>query len=346
MRKISYLLLLTTVVFSACKDRAYKKGDDGMEYKIIADGSGDKIKTGEYMQFEFVSLLSGTKDSVLNNTRETGAPQILLFDSVSVPPAYYKLFGQLRNGDSLSIRLMTDSIFKKNPTAMPPFMKKGEYVFTNFRVTAIYKTKDEADKATEANQKKQEVVMGMKNSELAKTDDKTLNEYFTKNNIKAIKTPKGAYIEVLQPATGAQLDTTVLAKVNYTGKTLAGIIFDSNTDPAKGHVEPLIVNLTNNPDLGTSVIPGFSDALLMMGKGEKANVYIPSGLGYGRAGAGGDIPANTNLIFNIEVTDIVTKDGAAAEKAAMAKKMQEAQKRYMDSMQKLQGANPAATPRP
>ena len=336
MRTISYLLLFTVLAFSACTE-SYKKGGDGMEYKIISEGKGETLKTGQFVEFDFVSILrKGSKDSILSNTRETGAPQIIAYDSAGLPGPYFKIFGQLKKGDSLSTRIMTDSVFKKQPEAMPPFMKKGQYLYTNLRILNIYKTQEEADKARQAGMAKQEAAGKVKAAQLLVTDDKTLQAYFTKNNIKAIKTPKGAYLEILQPGNGPMFDTTVFVKVNYTGKTLDGKMFDSNTDPAKGHLEPLSVNLTNDMSLGGGVIPGMSDALHMLNKGAKAKIYIPSGLGYGAAGAGGDIPPNANLMFEVEVLDVMDKAQAIAERAAAQKKMEAMQKRYVDSMQKAQ----------
>ena len=340
MRKISYLLLITAIAFSACKSNEYKKGGEGMEYKIIADGKGDAIKNGEYMEFNITSKLSrkGGKDTVLNSSADMGAPQIIVIDSAQLPPAYFKLFLQLRKGDSLATRTLTDSFFKKQPEAMPPFIKKGDYLETNIRVTNIYKTKEEADKAREAGMVLQQAASKKKAAELVAKDDKALNDYFAKNNIKAVKTPAGAYIEVLQAGSGPNADTTNFAKINYTGKTMDGHVFDSNTDPAKGHVEPLMVNLTSNFTLGNGVIPGMSDGLRMLNKGAKARIYIPSGLGYGPAGSGADIPANSNLIFEVEMLQILSSTEAAAERAAAQKKMEDMQKHYQDSVAKLQPA--------
>ena len=340
MRKISYLLLITVVTLSACNNNDYKKGGEGMEYKIISDGKGDAIKNGEYMEFNLTSKLTGKtrKDSLLNSTAETGAPQIIPIDSAKLPPAYYKLFIQLRKGDSLATRTLVDSFFKKQPEAMPPFMKKGNFIETNIRVTNIYKTKEEADKAHEAGMVLQEAAAKKKAAGMLAIDDKTLNDYFTKNNIKAVKTPAGAYVEILQPGTGPNADTSNFAKINYTGKTLDGHVFDSNTDPSKGHVEPLMVNLTNNFTLGNGVIPGMSDGLRMMNKGAKGRIYIPSTLGYGANGSGSDIPANSNLIFDVELLNIMTTAQAVAERAAAQKKMEDMQKHYTDSLAKTQKA--------
>ena len=148
MRKISYLLAASLIAFSACQT-SYKKGEEGMEYKIISNGSGETVKNGQFMEIHFNNLLTrtGKKDSTLASTREMGSPQIVPFDSAQLPPAYYKLFKQMKKGDSLSTRTLVDSLFKKNPKSMPPFMKTGDYVYTNITLNNIYKTQQAADSA-------------------------------------------------------------------------------------------------------------------------------------------------------------------------------------------------------
>ena len=339
MKKNAYLLLMAAVLFAACNS-PYKKGEEGMEYKIISEGKGETLKPGQFIEFNFTSVYNnGKKDSILTNTRDMGGAQIITLDSTNLPPAYFKLFKQLKKGDSLSTKMLTDTVFKKQPESMPPFMKKGNYLYTNIRIMNVYKTQEEADKARQANMAAQEVAGKQKAAAQLVKDDKILTEFLAKNNIKATKTEKGAYVEILQPGTGAMLDTSSITKIKYTGKTIAGKMFDSNVDPSKGHLDPLTVNLTNDMSLGGGVIPGMSEGLKLMNKGTKAKIYIPSSLAYGAAGAGGDIGPNENLIFEVEVLEVLTKAQAAADVAAQQKKFQEMQKKYTDSLTK---ANPEA----
>ena len=51
------------------------------------------------------------------------------------------------------------------------------------------------------------------------------------------------------------------------------------------------------------MIPGFIEGLEQLSFGDKAVIFIPSRLGYGAAGAGGVIPPNANIIFEIELLE-------------------------------------------
>jgi FKBP-type peptidyl-prolyl cis-trans isomerase len=306
MRKFSSLLLAVTLL-SACQ-QGFKKGEKGLEYKLISEGSGPTVKIGDFIQMHLGQYISdGKKDSLLNDTRKTG-PVIEPFDSSSVPPEYFKILSQLKKGDSMVIRLLVDSMFAQNPGAIPPFMKKGNYFVTTVRVLNIFSSKSQADSAMAAEEAIVERKKAIEDAATIKKEDMVLQDYFKKNNITGVvKSSLGAYVQINQPGTGPIIDTSVVVKVNYTGRTMDGKMFDSNTDSSKGHVQPFSVNMTNDMSLGNSVIKGWIDGLKLLNKGAKAKFFIPSPLAYGKQKMGEDIPANSILIFDIEVLDVLTK---------------------------------------
>ncbi len=337
MKKISLVLGVAVIALSACTD-SFKKGDEGIEYKIVSKGSGEVAGYGEFLHMQVAQFYNnGKTDSLLSDTRTS--PQGAAFevmDTTNMPPAYFKILRQLKKGDSLVIRILVDSAFKNSPQGIPPFFEKGRYLLTTAKVLNIYKTREQADSARMvAMEEAQENVKKLDAETLVK-DDKTLQEYFKKNNIQVQKAPKGTYVQILQPGTGAAIDTSVIVKTNYTGTTMEGKKFDSNTDPAFNHVEPLLVNMTSDPSLGTSVIPGWTDGMTLLSKGAKAKFYVPSSLAYGSQAAGPDIKPNSILIFEVEIVDVLSKQQAMAAQAESQKKMQEMQQKYMDSMQKAQ----------
>lgn len=319
MKHFFYLSAICLLVLSACTG-SFKKGDNGLEYKIISAGSGKTIGYGNYMQIHIKQIYSGTKDTILLDSHEY-MPRIQVLDSVSTPLAYFKILSKMRKGDSLIIKLLTDSAFKGAQQEMPPFIKKGKYLYTHVSLVNFFETKEQADSANRAESmlakpkiyKKQmeeiEKDLATKKSQLD-SDSKLIEEYLAKNNIKAQKTKWGAYVSITTEGAGDKMNYTNIASVNYTGRTLdSGRVFDSNLDPKFNHVQPLEVNIG---ELG-AVILGWTDALMQLKKGTKATVFIPSSLGYGASGNGKEIKPNENLIFDMEVMDVTTEQ-AYAEK--------------------------------
>jgi peptidylprolyl isomerase len=69
---------------------------------------------------------------------------------------------------------------------------------------------------------------------------------------------------------------------------------------AQNGYTPIVMSYSKDAQLN----PGFLEALLMMSVGDKLTAFVPSYLGYGERGAGGVIPPNATLIFEIELLDI------------------------------------------
>ncbi|RYY71941.1 MAG: hypothetical protein EOO13_01310 [Chitinophagaceae bacterium] len=349
MRKISLVAALAILALSACKE-SFKKGQKGLEYKIITSGSGDKVKMGEFMHLEIGQYYSnGKSDSLLSDSRTSPqGPMIQALDTMSIPPEFSSILLQMRKGDSVVVRILTDSVFKDMPQQMPPSFKKGHYLTTTIKMVDILKTQAAADSARATAMAAAQIRMKAQADEQIKKDDKILKDYFAKNKINVIKGELGTYVEILQPGTGPNVDTSNVVSINYTGKSMEGKAFDSNIDPAFNHVRPLLANLTSDPSLGMRVVPGWNDGLKLLNKGAKARFYLPSSLAYGPQGNGQEIGPNANLVFDIEVLDILNKTQAAGAAAAEQKMMQDMQKAYMDSMQKAQpqGAQGAPQPQP
>ena len=79
---------------------------------------------------------------------------------------------------------------------------------------------------------------------------------------------------------------------HYRGMFLDGRVFDSSYDRG----QPLQFSVGQ-------VIQGWNEALMGMSKGEKRTLIIPPELGYGSRGAGGVIPPNAYLVFEVELID-------------------------------------------
>lgn len=297
MKKIIWIVSVVTVGFGlvSCAGGGgvpYKKTASGMEYKIITNGKGDTIHYGDVMKFHFEQRY---KDSVMKNTY-TQPPQYQPVDSMQLPPEYFSIFRQVRKGDSLVTRILTDSVFKGGMGMMPPGFSKGEYLVTTFKILDILKA-DSAQEDFAREMKKFQEEDSIRSIAQKAKDDEVLQQYIKEHNINATKTEKGTYVEIEQPG-GEPAKEGQRISVKYTGRFLDGEAFDSNVDSSFHHTEPFTLTIGAG-----GAIQGFDDGLRLMGKGAKGRLFIPSVLGYGSMGSG-KIKPNTNLIFEIEVLDV------------------------------------------
>jgi len=102
-------------------------------------------------------------------------------------------------------------------------------------------------------------------------------------------------IEVIKDGSGQEAKNNDTVFVHYTGYLANGQVFDSSI----GRGQPIEFVL------GTGqVIKGWEQGILGMKVGEKRKLTIPSSLGYGSSGAGGVIPPDATLIFEVELMSI------------------------------------------
>jgi FKBP-type peptidyl-prolyl cis-trans isomerase len=109
------------------------------------------------------------------------------------------------------------------------------------------------------------------------------------------KTSSGLRYQILQKGNGIQATKGVTVSVHYKGQLTDGTVFDSSYK----RKEPIEFKL----GMG-QVIAGWDEGISLLRVGDKARFVIPSNLGYGNRGAGGAIPPNANLIFDVELVDI------------------------------------------
>ncbi|TAG31289.1 MAG: FKBP-type peptidyl-prolyl cis-trans isomerase [Verrucomicrobia bacterium] len=127
-------------------------------------------------------------------------------------------------------------------------------------------------------------------------------EFFAKlkSNSNVLSTPSGLHYEVIAPGTDPKPKPTDTVRVHYTGTLVDGTKFDSSVDRGEPAEFPL-----------NGVIPGWTEGLQLVGAGGKLKLYIPSTLGYGEQGAGGTIPPNATLVFDVELLEIKASEEPA-----------------------------------
>lgn len=109
------------------------------------------------------------------------------------------------------------------------------------------------------------------------------------------ETASGLRYQIIQKGAGKKAEKGNMVSVHYKGQLADGTVFDSSYK-------------RNSPldfQVGVGqVIAGWDEGICLLNVGDKARLVIPSDLGYGSAGAGGVIPPDATLVFDVELMDI------------------------------------------
>ena len=316
MKKLVIVLGLAVTGLAGCKN--FEKGEGDMLYKIHTDKSGETIKEGDFVAFKAIEKTEG--DSVLYSSYDYDRPSLLVKEKSVFKGDLFAALGMLSEGDSATFKINIDSMVQKMGRPQPSDTTKKYLVYTikidkvipKGKLTdSLFRGKIDAFLKTEMDQAK----TGEANKVKAYVSAKSLKPTVTATGLNYVVTTQGS-------GPKANPGDTVL--VNYTGMFLSGKVFDSSLaevakkngtfDPQRPY-EPLKLPVGMNGS-----IAGFEEGLMLLPKGAKATLILPSSLAYGEQGNQG-IPPFTPLIFEVDVVNIIpAKAGSALAPAAPALK--------------------------
>lgn len=305
-------ILFAALIFQSC-DGGYKKTESGLRYKIHVDSTGGaQVEIGSVAMLHMI--YTNEKDTFDTFRQNYGQPIDVLIPESTFLGSLEEGLTMLTEGDSATFLVSSDSLYEKRFKAeLPEGVEPGGFTTFHIKIVKVYSKDEVAEERkkyeqmqVERNKQQMEMVekyvQDMMDSAHVKRqlqkDEVIINQRLKKDNLKAQKTKNSVYYVMKEEAGNAKLQKGDTVSVNYTGRLLNGKVFDSS----EGRRPFTLV-------LGMGqVIPGWEEALLKLGKGDKATIFIPSPMGYGARGIKDPnnpdeyvIPDNSILIFDVEV---------------------------------------------
>ena len=183
----------------------------------------------------------------------------------------HTVFGQVIEGQEV-----VDKIAQNDPIESVEILRVGEKA-ASFRAVEAFRTfEGEREKRIAEAKKKIEAELDKVAAGFQKTDS-------------------GLRYQILQKGSGAKAEKGKQISVHYKGQLADGRVFDSSYQ----RNQPIDFTV----GIG-QVIRGWDEGLQLLRVGDKARLVIPSHLGYGSQGAGGVIPPNATLIFDVELVSV------------------------------------------
>lgn len=280
-------LLLITVFMTSCGAKKVQKTINGFEVTILHDEPGDLAKEGDYAYFRYEVK---SKDSTLfSSSSQTPMikfklPKVEKQDPKNAQPLLEALFLMSKGDSALVEQMLTEEM--KTQIGINNVDKLSFYI-------SLVDIKSEADYNADMQASQQAAAENAKMiSEKVTT---ILNDYTSGTLASSIKTtPSGLKYIVHEEGTGALPETGKPVSVNYYGTLMDGNRFDDSW--SRGQAFQFILGQGQ-------VIKGWDEGVALLKKGSKASLFIPAELAYGAEGSPPAIPANSELMFYIEVMD-------------------------------------------
>ena len=304
-------LALAAIGLASC-NAGFKNGDGGLVYKIVDDKGGPTIQEGDFITVNVVAKTDA--DSVLFSTYEIGQSTNLIMRKPPFKGDVLAGLKYLAEGDSAVIKTNIDSAAAKG-MHKPTF--KGKYIVYDLKVEKVIPKGKLSDVVFRG---RVDAYMKTQADQMRKEEPLKIKKYLADNNLKVTTTASGLNYLISKEGAGPKIMTGDTAVVYYTGKFLNGKIFDTNVkseaQKAKIPMNPMNPYKPIRFPVGVSgMIQGWNEALLLLNKGSKATLVLPSSLAYGEKGMQ-QIPGFTPLAFDVELVDIIHPDPNAPKPAA------------------------------
>lgn len=236
--------------------------------------------------------------SMANSGPNTNGSQFFITE-VATPwlDGKHTIFGEVVKGQNVIDEIAN---VEKGPQDKP----KTDIVLEKVSVFSkgdAYKNYDAAKTFTEGKAKIQEnnkvILEKIEAERIKKEEEFAANQQKLVDELKAgmQSTPSGLYYKITKTTDGVKPNPGETVSVHYAGRLVDGTEFDSSFKRNQPIEIPIGVG---------QVIKGWDEGIMLLKEGETATLLIPSELGYGSRGAGGVIPPNAWLVFDVELVHV------------------------------------------
>ncbi len=289
-----YFIPVLFILFSCKNNKKTEQGftttKSNFEYKIIPSLlGGDSIQTGDIVKVQLIQFID---DSLLNDTH-AGMPDYIKIDSSLREFDYSEILPLMKVNDSAICIFSVEEILKHSAADIHPphFLENRKFIKVFLKVVDKFSADSLALKDYNLEKYRFELVVAFREKAgFAKADS------LFKIHIKSIQQPmivlpNGVYIQMIQKGNGGKIKQADSVAVVYKGKLTDGTLFEETS-----HEKPFVLKA----GVGESV-EGFDKGIASLSFGDKAIIYIPTKLAYGASKGADNIPAFSNLIFEVEV---------------------------------------------
>lgn len=285
-KKILLFISLSILLFPAC-DSGFKQLSSGYALRIVESKGGQTPTDTDAVKVHMKIQLD---DSLVVDSKEL-YPIGRRLGMKNMWPEFKAILSQVGNGDSVQIRMGLPE-YAKLEGRTAALRDSSQMVTMSMRILDV--------------DNESSLIEKMVNDQLA-YEIEQIEKYLVNNNLEAERTEEGIYYIISQQGEGDVIGMKDEVVSNFTLKFLDGeVIGSTKEEVAKEHglyregqtFENYVFRLED------SRVEGWTIGLQKFREGTVGTLLIPSRFAYGSRGAGGVIPPNSTLVYDIEVLEL------------------------------------------
>jgi FKBP-type peptidyl-prolyl cis-trans isomerase FkpA len=295
IKKFLFIALVISMI--SCGQNASKELMTKSGYKYThVDTKGQKVQEGDYV---YITIkMQGDEGTILEDIGEGPNMPVMQMPTAEKPlPEPNPVVDMLMTGglgDSMILYLPIDSLTKDRPNPKLEGMEYLKYI------TYVTKILDETGYKASIEEKRLEAEIAAEASVarlggVGQKAEQLIKDY-NAGKLDVKTTPEGLKYVILEQGEGDFGAVGRRASVHYYGALLDGTMFDSSFK--KGYPYTFPVGQRR-------VIQGWDLGIPLLQKGGSAALFIPSDLAYGETGSPPIIPGNSELMFYVELVDVI-----------------------------------------
>lgn len=305
--KINNVLIGLLLLAVACSSDT-RETPNGYKFKTIREGDGNVAKPGQFIMINM--MFKDAQDSIWGDTRDQPVPMVMAIDDESVmdkEKGINEIFRMLSKGDSVVCTVPANTVFGGDaqsqangvdPASEFTFYLGVKDVMDSAQMQALQQRVMEEQRALFLKNKKEQLLI----------DSALIQNHLDEKGIVAERTESGLRYKINKKGTGPQAKPGDNVRIHYAGYLLDGTLFDTSMASAAKEAGSFTEGRPYDPLSLVAgqgqVIPGWEEAILLMNKGAKMRVWIPSSLAYGPQKRNALIKENTVLVFDMEMVAI------------------------------------------
>eukprot|EP01132_Coremiostelium_polycephalum_P003012 gene3012-3762_t len=304
-------IVLTIILLVIWGKHDFKVTKSGLQYRMEQKGSGAQPTNGDFLLLDIhYKTKNGT--TVLDYTNEDIPLIVPYHDSTFYTNGgFYEALSLIKKkGDRFTVKIPAKQAlggsFKSISSKFD--LKSDTPLYASVHLKDILNE----DQLNQLTQEKQKIMMEKQQAHMKTQLPKDLaliNSYLQEKKIQALFTDSGLAYLIEKPGKGAHPKAGDIVKIHYVGKTLKDQIFDTSIAQVAQKNDLYDARRAYTPfefiiGAGNTII-GFEEGVKLLNKNAKAKIFIPSVLAYGAHAFPPHIESNANLIFELELVDII-----------------------------------------